>query len=93
MTLRNAFEDMSTEATLDNVLQVLMWILDKLPRTDNQDRAIVSLNDAGGAAITVSSGVVTTVQNAGAASRPLDALYMHVANAGALHLYNNIIVS
>lgn len=93
MTLRNAFEDVSTEATLDNVIQVLMWILDKLPRTDAQDRAIVSLNDTGGSAVTLSSTVVSTLQSAGAAGRPLDALYMHAANAGAMHLYNNITVS
>lgn len=93
MTLRNAFEDVSTEATLDNVLQALMWILDKLPRTDAQDRAIVSLNDTGGSTITLASTVVSSIQAAGAASRPLDALYMHAANAGSMHLYNNIIVS
>ena len=96
MTLRNAFEDVSTEATLDNVLQVLVWILDKLPRTDNLDRAIVSLNDTGGASVSVSSGTITTVttmQTVGAASRPADAIPMYLANAGAMHLYNNIIVS
>lgn len=93
MTLRNAFEDVSTEATLDNVVQVLMWILDKLPRTDNFDRAIVSLNDTGGSTVTLASTVVSTVQNAGASSRPLDSVYMHAANAGAMHIYNNIIVS
>lgn len=95
MTLRNAFEDMATEATLDDVLKVLMWILDKLPRTDQLDRAIVSLNDTGGSTVTVSNAslLVSGVQTLGAASRPADAMHLHAAQAGAMHIYNNIIVS
>jgi len=92
MTLRNAFEDVSTEATLDNVIQVLMWILDKLPRTDANDRAVVNIQD-GGAAVTISAATVTSVQSFGAANRPADLTPMHYANAGAMHIYNNIIVS
>lgn len=93
MTLRNAFEDVATEATLDDVLRVLVWILDKLPRTDQLDRAIVSLNDTGGASVSISGTPNVTMTGIGSSNRPPDAIPLHIAQAGATYIYDNIIVS
>lgn len=101
MTLRNAFEDVATEATLDDVLRVLVWILDKLPRTDQLDRAIVSLNDTGGSTVSISGTSNVTISGTpnvtmtgiGSSNRPPDAIPIHIAQAGATYIYDNIIVS
>jgi hypothetical protein len=55
--------------------------------------------------VTISSGTVTTLTTAadltrlnnmgtaGATSRPADGVPLHLSNAGAMHIYNNILVS
>jgi len=100
--MRNAFEGLSTEAMQQMMLVLLAEIAEKLPRVDANDRVMTNGGDItqpvslSTLATVTTVGTVTTsgtLQNLGAASRPADGIPMHLANAGAMHLYNNIIVS
>lgn len=106
MALRNAFEDMATDARLDAVLTLLMDILEKMPRVDVNDRLIVNTGDQGNVTVALATNqtlttvttvsAVTAVQTLGTSStavRDTSATPAHIANMGAMHLYNNIIVS
>lgn len=102
--MRNAFSDLSVEETQLMILETLVAVLDKLPRTDSADRVTVAIETGSvGIATNQTLATITTVNTvasctgvagfgAVAAPRPADAVPMHVANAGAMHLYNNIIV-
>ena len=86
------------------VLELLTRIADRLPRVDAFDRVITS-----GAEVTqavsgslLSVNTVTSVTDAlrlnslglnATTARPADAIPIHAANAGSLHLYNQITVS
>ena len=97
MALRNAFEDLATDAKLDMMLVLLAQIADKLPRVDVNDRVVVNTSDQGTVSVALSGSqtlaVVTSLRNLGTVGVPTDALPSQAANAGSLHLYQNIIVS
>lgn len=89
----------SQEATQQELLAqatlLLAAILEKMPRVDVADRLLVNPSEATGP-VTVSSGDLTRLNNmgtSGVTSRPADAIPMHNANAGAMHIYDNIKVS
>lgn len=99
--MRNAFADLSVEETQLMILETLVAVLDKLPRTDSADRVTVAIETGSvGIATNQTLATVTTVASctgvagfgAAGATRPADAIPMHVSNVGAMHLYNNIIV-
>jgi hypothetical protein len=99
--------NISQEATLSELLGgmvlLLSAILEKLPRTDGNDRLLTNASEVNSTvAITGAISSVTTVgavtavnalQTMGALARPADAIPMHMSNAGAMHIYNNITVS
>ena len=95
----NALGDLSLEETQQAVLYLLALMSDKMARLDTADRMTVNVETG---AITASIAAsqtlatvtaVTTLQNLGAASRVTDLIPHNVAQMGALHLYNNVIVS
>lgn len=95
----NAFGDLSLEETQQAVLYLLALMSDKMARLDTADRMTVNVETG---AITASIAAsqtlatvtaVTALQNLGAASRVTDLIPHNVAQMGALHLYNNVIVS
>lgn len=99
MALVNAFGDLSLEETQQAVLYLLALMSDKMARLDTADRMTVNVETG---AITASIAAsqtlatvtaVTALQNLGAASRAADLIPHNVSQMGALHLYNNIIVS
>ena len=79
---------------LSEMALLLSAILARLPRTDAALRQAVTI-EAGsvGIAATQTLATLTTLQTLGAASRPADAMPLHLSNAGALHLYDRILVS
>lgn len=96
------FAGMSQEETNYAILGALLAILDKLPRTDANDRVMIS-----GTEVTQTVAVATnqtlstltdlvrvnTFGSAAATAKPADAIPVHLANIGALHIYDNIKVS
>ena len=105
MTIRNAFESVSTEATAqalqalnDTMLYMLGAILEKMPRVTGNDQAAVSI-EAGSVGVSslptlATVTTVSTVSNMTSiggkqAAQVPDAVSM----AGVNHLYRNIIVS
>lgn len=95
----NALGDLSLEETQQAVLYLLALMSDKMARLDTADRMTVNVETG---AITASIAAsqtlatvtaVTALQNLGAASRAADLIPHNVSQMGALHLYNNIIVS
>ena len=101
MALQNLFGDLALEATNEELLThatlLLSAILEKMPRVDTADRMAVTI-ESGSVGISASQTLATlstagTLQNLGALSRPADGIPFHMSNIGALHLYNNIIVS
>lgn len=95
----NALGDLSLEETQQAVLYLLALMSDKMARLDTADRMTVNVETG---AITASIAAsqtlatvtaVTTLQNLGAARRAADLIPHNVSQMGALHLYNNIIVS
>ena len=95
----NALGDLSLEETQQAVLYLLALMSDKMARLDTADRMTVNVETG---AITASIAAsqtlatvtaVTALQNLGAASRVTDLIPHNVAQMGALHLYNNVIVS
>lgn len=93
-------QELLTQATL-----LLAAILERLPRTDANDRAIVNTSDQGNVTVALAASqtltTVTTAQDltrlnrlgTSGTEKPADAIPMHVANIGASHIYNQIIVS
>lgn len=99
MPMVNALGDLSLEETQQAVLYLLALMSDKMARLDTADRMTVNVETG---AITASIAAsqtlatvtaVTALQNLGAASRAADLIPHNVSQMGALHLYNNIIVS
>lgn len=90
MALRNAFENLSTEATNDMVLTLLTMILEKMPRVDANDRLMVSHAESN-PTVVLNSGTVSNVANMG--GRDTAHVPQALANMGTQHIYNNIEVS
>lgn len=98
MTMRNAFANLATETNQlsdrelqEGVLYAMLAILEKMPRVDTADR-IVTNQETG--SVSISSGTVTTVgtvSNIGGRDAAHTSFAM--ANIGALHIYNNILVT
>lgn len=92
MALQNIFGEVTLEATQQEMLAqmtlLLAAILEKLPRVDTADRVMVSHAE--------SNLTVTGLNNFGTSdvtSKPADAIPLHISNAGAMHIYDNIKVS
>ena len=103
MTLRNAFEGLATEDALEAALVLLSAILEKMPRVDVNDRMVVSHAESNPTVALASGQTLGTVTTVGTVSNVAtmtqvggrDAAHISyaLANAGALHIYNNIEVS
>ena len=86
-------QELLTQATL-----LLAAILEKLPRTDANDRAIVNTSDQGNVTVALAASqtltTVTTVGNqTNIGGRDASNVAFALANVGTSHIYNNIIVS
>lgn len=84
---------------LSEVTHLLAAILDRLPRTDANHRAVVNTSDQGNVTVAIASaptlttvGTVSTL-GAGTNAKPADGIPMHVSRIGSLHLLNQIIMS
>lgn len=99
MALQNLFGELNLEATQQEMLAqmtlLLAAILEKLPRVDVNDRMTVNVETGTLPSLTTASDL-TRLNNfgtAGVTSKPADAIPMHLANAGTMHIYDNIKVS
>lgn len=101
MALQNAFGDLGLEATqqelLGGALALLSAILEKMPRVDVNDRLLVNPSEVT-SAVTIGSGTVTTVTTVGTMTnqtnvggRDASHIAYASANAGAMHIYNNLV--
>lgn len=101
MTMRNAFTNLATETNQlsdrelqEGVLYAMLAILEKMPRVDTADR-IVTNQETG--SVSISSGTVTTVttvsNQTNIGGRDAAHASFAMANIGALHIYNNILVT
>lgn len=97
MALRNAFENLSTEATNDLVLTLLTMILEKMPRVDANDRLMVSHAESNPTVALSSGQTLSNVSNVANMTQIGGRDTAHVpqalANMGTQHIYNNIEVS
>lgn len=106
MALQNLFGELNLEATQQEMLAqmtlLLAAILDKLPRVDTNDRVMVSHAESNPTVSIAASQTLATLSDlarvnnfgsAGVTSKPADAIPMHLANAGTMHIYDNIKVS
>lgn len=106
MALQNLFGELNLEATQQEMLAqmtlLLAAILDKLPRVDTNDRVMVShaesnptVSIAASQTLAILSDLarVNTFGSSAVTSKPADAIPMHLANAGTMHIYDNIKVS
>ena len=94
MTMRNAFANLATETNQlsdrelqEGVLYAMLAILEKMPRVDTADRIVT--NQETGSVTTV--GTVSNQTNIGGRDAAHTSFAM--ANIGALHIYNNILVT
>lgn len=103
MTMRNAFENLATEAgqltdrqLQEGILYALVAMLDKMPRLDGNDRIVTNTAETT-SPVTISSGTVTTVTTvttvANLGGRDAAHISFALANSGALHIYDNIRVT
>lgn len=90
-------EEATQQELLGGVLVLLSAMLEKMPRVDVNDRLLVNPSEST-SPVTVSSGTVTTVTTVGTVSNQTnvggrDASHMAyaAANAGSMHIYNNLI--
>ena len=92
----------SQEATQQELLAhatiLLAAILESMPRTDANARAIVNTSDQGNVTVAIAASqtlsAVTTVGNqTNIGGRDASNTAYALANMGAAHIYNNIIVS
>jgi len=107
MTLRNAFEDLATDATAqalkelnDTMLYMLGAILEKMPRVTGNDQAAVSVENG---TVNISSGTVTTVSTVSTVANVATLTNIggrYTANVsdaltmgGTSHIYSNISVT
>lgn len=87
---------------------LLAAILEKLPRVDTADRVLVSHAESNPTVNLAASQTLTTLTTlttaadltrlnnfgtSGVTSKPADAIPLHISNAGAMHIYDNIKVS
>lgn len=97
-------QDVSTDKRLpvsvDELVYVLYSILEKMPRVDSADRLLVSHAESNPTVSIASAqtlATVTTVANVATMTQigARDAAHMTfaAANAGAMHIYNNILVT
>lgn len=105
MADQRPFAGMSQEDTNQAIVQLLAAILDKLPRTDINDRLIVNGSEVANASAPVTLASLPTLSTlvdlnrinamgaTAATSRPADAIPLQIANIGALHIYDNIRVT
>lgn len=94
-------QEVTQQELLAQATYLLLAILEKMPRVDANDRLVVNPSEST-SPVTISSGTVTTAADLtrlnnmgtiGATSRPADGVPLHLSNAGAMHIYNNILVS
>ena len=97
MTMRNAFANLATETNQlsdrelqEGVLYAMLAILEKMPRVDTADR-IVTNQETG--SVSISSGTVTVSNQTNIGGRDAAHASFAMANIGALHIYNNILVT
>lgn len=81
------FAGMSQEETQQAVLYLLSAILEKLPRIDANDRLIVNTTEV----TTGMTGSLTGLAALGTNNTPANGMSLHLANAGANHLYDRIV--
>lgn len=106
MALQNLFGELNLEATQQEMLAqmtlLLAAILDKLPRVDTNDRVVVSHAESNPTVSISASAFLATLSDltrvnnfgsSGVTSKPADAIPMHLANAGTMHIYDNIKVN
>lgn len=101
MALQNLFGEVTLEATQQEMLAqmtlLLAAILEKLPRVDTADRVMVSHAESNPTVSIAASQTVATVTTVGnqtnLGGRDAAHIAYAMANAGALHLYDNIKVS
>lgn len=107
MALRNAFENIATEAkqltqeeVLNGMLIVLSAMLETLPRVDANNRVLVNASEVNPTVAIAASQTLATVTTCGTVSnmtniggRDASNIAFANANAGTLHIYNNITVS
>ncbi len=101
MALQNAFDELSLEATqqelLGGALMLLSAILEKMPRVDVNDRLMVNPSEST-SPVTVASGTVTTVttlatltNQTNIGGRDASHVAYALANAGSVNIYNNLV--
>ena len=99
--LANLFEGMSTESSLQAILQVLIAMHEKMPRLDVNDRMTINAESGNGISVSLNSAQtlatvtnVTTLANmTNLGTTTANGIPYHIANLGAAHIYNNIVVS
>lgn len=78
----------------DTVAYLLASILEKMPRVDTQDRLLVSHAESNPTISLATNQTLTTVGNVSTiGSRDASHTAYALANIGAVHIYNNILVS
>lgn len=108
MALQNLFGELSLETTQQEMLAqmtlLLAAILENMPRTDSNARAVVNTSDQGNVTVAIAGAqtlsavttvaTVTTVGNqTNIGGRDASHAAYALANMGTAHIYNNIIVS
>ena len=99
MALQNLLGDLNLEASQQELLAqttyLLASILDKMPRIDSNERAIVNTSDQRNVTVALAtSQVLATLTNqAQLGGRDMSHAQVATANASTTHIYNNIIVS
>ena len=90
MTMRNAFANLATETNQlsdrelqEGVLYAMLAILEKMPRIDTAGRIVTNQE----------TGVGTISNQTNIGGRDAAHASFAMANIGALHIYNNILVT
>lgn len=88
-------QEATQEELLGHMTLLLAAILEKLPRTDANDRAIVNTSDQGNVtvALAASQTLATVGNQTNIGGRDASHAAYALANMGTAHIYNNIIVS
>ena len=90
-------QEASQQELLAQTTLLLAAILDRLPRLDGNDRAIVNTSDQGNVTVALATAqtlaTVTTMTNqTNVGGRDASHMAVATANMGTAHIYNNIIV-
>ena len=90
---------MSQDDTMMAILMALTMLLEKAPRTDVQDRQVVTLAETTGGTLAAVTTVTTAADltrmnemGSSGFSRNAGQVPVHMSNAGSMHIYNNIVV-